>query len=137
MTRHVSKLGGLFPAAILSCFLGTAGVAVITEQPACSPVTQATILTAEEDACTLLVLASSVIPIGTNPALVTADVKLACNIAETATSYVEQVIAAYMAGQADAGIAPPAAAGPYKPSPLVLARRGIVIVEAGAPGAKH
>jgi hypothetical protein len=132
MNRHTSKLANLVPAAILSAFLGTAGVAVITEQPACSPVTQAAILTAEQDACQLLVLGSSVIPIGTDPAQVTSDIKLACGIAETATSYVEQVVMAYMAGQADAGVAPPAAAGPYKPSPLVLAKRSIVIVEAGS-----
>lgn len=132
MNRHTSKLANLVPAALLSGFLALAGVAVITEQPACSPITQAAVLTAEQDACQLLVLGSSVIPIGTNPAQVTADIKLACGIAETATSYVEQVVAAYMAGQADAGMAPPAVAGPYKPSPMVLARHGIVIVESGA-----
>ena len=133
MTRHTSKLANLVPAALLSAFLGTAGVAVVTQQPACTPIAQAAVLTAEQDACQLLVLGSSIIPIGTNPAVVAADVKLACNITETATGYVEQVIAAYMAGQADAGVAPPAAAGPYRASPLVLARRGVVIVEAGAP----
>lgn len=132
MTRHTSKLANLVPAAILSAFLATAGVAVVTQQPACTPIAQAAVLTAEQDACQLLVLGSSVIPIGTNPAQVTADIKLACGIAETATAYVEQVVAAYMAGQADAGVAPPAAAGPYKPSPMVLARQHIVVVEAGA-----
>jgi hypothetical protein len=132
MNRHTSKLSNLVPAAILSAFIATAGVAVVTQQPACTPIASAAVLTAEEDACQLLVLGSSVIPIGTNPAQVTADIKLACGIAETATSYVEQVVEAYIASQTDAGLLPPAAAGPYKPSPLVLAKRGIVIVEAGA-----
>ena len=82
------------------------------------------VLTAEQTACQDLVLLSSVIPVGTDPKVVAADIQLACGIAESVTPFLVQVVAAFEAGQADAGSAPPAAAGPYKPSLMVLAKRG-------------
>ena len=119
----------IFVTGFLSALVAILGSTAIVETPSCTPASRATVLTAEQDACQLLVLGSSVIPIGTDPAVVAADVRLACDIVETATGYVEQVVAAYMGGQAEAGTAPPAAAGPYLPSARVLARRGIVVVE--------
>jgi hypothetical protein len=90
---------------------------------ACTPAAQAFALTAEQDACELLVMGSSTIPIGTDPAQVANDVKLACNLADQATPYLISAITAFEANQA------PPPTGVYRPSPLVLAKRGIVIVE--------
>lgn len=122
MTRH------FLAVAITSAALALAVDAAVVGTPGCTPIVRQDVLTAEQDACMVLTLGSSVIPIGTDPTLVAADVKVACSLVEGVTSYVESVVAAYMGGQAEAGIAPPAAAGPYLPSPRVLARRGIVIV---------
>jgi hypothetical protein len=81
--------------------------------------TQTGVLTAEQDACEILVLATSVIPIGTDPSMVANDIKAGCGIVESATQYLISVVQAYMVDRADAGIGAPATAGPYIPSPFV------------------
>lgn len=81
------------------------------------------IVTAEQDACEVGVLMTSVIPIGSDPQAVAADVKLACGIADSATPYVIQVIQAFIANQPT----PPPAGAVYKPSPRVLGKRGAAL----------
>jgi hypothetical protein len=94
---------------------------VLTVAPvAClTPAEQAEVLTAEQDGCKDAVLASSIIPIGTNPTIVTADIQAACELLETTTSYVTAVVVAFEADMVDGGTAPPAGAV-YVPSPMAM-----------------
>lgn len=69
-------------------------------------------------ACQAEVLATSVIPPGTPVATVAGDIELACDIAVSLDAKVQNVVAAYEASQADAGVT-----GAYKASPLVVAKK--------------
>lgn len=116
--QHVSTGSDVMKAAAKTtgaalCLFGLAGAV-----EACTAAQVKQVFTDIEVACEAEVLASSVIPAGTEPAVVAQDVAMACNLSTTLLPDIEQVVVAYMGATL---VAPSQLK--YVPSPKVTAVR--------------